>query len=213
VDKPVREFFEKRGILTKTTEISEFISFLEFEWINRSGFAHGHIRPEEQYSALTILGDLVSGPARSDAQRALRAFIHCRVTGFLEKRWRRVMARSGLLFSPHVPFLDMARNAQDKVSCNGLTEAPCTVGRYFASIRENVFDGYVNIGSFNCAPANSATAVINALSGQSDVPYAAIDADGTVITPGQLRQLETVAAQCLRRRQGRRSGPVPVTAQ
>ncbi|MCL5676321.1 MAG: hypothetical protein M1602_00245, partial [Firmicutes bacterium] len=57
-----------------------------------------------------------------------------------------------------------------------------------------------NVGAFNCTPANTATAVINATNKRSTVPYAAIEADGTVITPSRVRQLETVVAQCRGRR-------------
>jgi hypothetical protein len=61
--------------------------------------------------------------------------------------------------------------------------------------------GYVNIGAFNCVPANTASAVIHALSLRSDTPYGVIESDGDSITGGQLRQLETVAVQCRRRRE------------
>jgi hypothetical protein len=64
-----------------------------------------------------------------------------------------------------------------------------------------VFDGFVNIGVFNCAPANTASAVIQSLSLQRDTPYAIIEADGDPLTTSQLSQLETVAAQCRRRRE------------
>ena len=72
------------------------------------------------------------------------------------------------------------------------------------SLRNNDFDGYVNIGAFNCTPANTASALINARKGLASVPYASIEADGTTLTPGQIRQLETVAAQCLRNRSNHR---------
>ena len=58
------------------------------------------------------------------------------------------------------------------------------------------FDGCVSIGAFNCAPSNSASAVIHSLSLRSDPPYAITESDGDCITGGQLRQLETVAVQC-----------------
>lgn len=199
VDKPIREFFEKHGILAKTNDVSEFVSLLENEWMVRSGFTHNRIRPEEHYSVSHILSDLLKGPGRSASVRALRARVHCQVIEWLEKRWRRIMANSGLLFASHIPFRELAREGQDKISWNGYTEAPCTVGRYFTCLNVNAFDGYVNIGAFNCAPANTATAVISALGRRSIVPYAVIEADGTILTPSQIRQLETVAAQCLRK--------------
>jgi hypothetical protein len=148
-----------------------------------------------------MLGDLVRGPGRAQVLRALRACFHCGVIGWLEKRWRRIMAGSGLLFSSSRPFRELARQAQDKISWNGWTEAPCTLGRYFSCLERKAFDGYVNVGAFNCTPANTATAVINACSRKAGAPYAAVEADGTVITPDQVRQLETLAAQCLRARE------------
>jgi predicted nucleotide-binding protein (sugar kinase/HSP70/actin superfamily) len=198
VDKPIRDFFLRQRILAKTNDISEFLSLLEFEWMVRSGIAHGHLRPEQHFSVPVMLGDLVRGPGRAQVLRALRACFHCGVIGWLEKRWRRIMAGSGLLFSSSRPFRELARQAQDKISWNGWTEAPCTLGRYFSCLRDGAFAGYVNVGAFNCTPANTATAVISAI--RRDVPYAAVEADGARITPDQVRQLETVAAQCLRAR-------------
>jgi hypothetical protein len=87
-----------------------------------------------------------------------------------------------------------------RISVNGLTEAPFTIGRYAAMMRSGAFDGFVNIGVFNCAPANTASAVIHSLSLQTDIPYAIVEADGDPLTSSQLRQLETVAAQCRSRR-------------
>ncbi len=45
VDGPVKDFFEQRGILAKTTEWSEFMCFIETENIVRLGFAQGHLAP------------------------------------------------------------------------------------------------------------------------------------------------------------------------
>jgi predicted nucleotide-binding protein (sugar kinase/HSP70/actin superfamily) len=198
VDKPVRDFFEERGILAKTNDISEFIAFTEFETTVRSGFSHGRMRPEEDYSIRGLASDWVFGPGRKAAFLGLRGWLHCETIEWLEKRWRRAMALSGLLFAPYATFKHLIRRSHDKVSWNGWTEAPMTLARYFSCLEGDGYDGYVNIGAFNCAPANTATAVISALSRLSGVPYAAIEADGTAITPGQVRQLETVAAQCLR---------------
>ena len=109
------------------------------------------------------------------------------------------MARSGLLFSSHSRYRDVLETGGAVLSPNGWTEAPSTVGRYASSLALDPFDGYVNIGAFNCAPASTATACINAgLTG--DVPYALVEADGTELTPTQVLQLETVVEQCRRRR-------------
>jgi hypothetical protein len=118
----------------------------------------------------------------------------------VDQRWQRTAAESGLLVSPYVPFADVQREGHKHVSLNGYTEAPVTIGRYAVLLNLRAFDGYVNIGAFNCAPANTASAVIQSLSSSTDAPYAIIEADGGDLTASQFRQLETVAAQCVSRR-------------
>jgi predicted nucleotide-binding protein (sugar kinase/HSP70/actin superfamily) len=208
VDGPVRDFFEERGILTKTTEMSEFVCMIEAEDIVRLGFAHGHLAPGDQGSVPVLLSELLSDADRTVAKRALTGRVHIDFIEMLEQRWRRIAAESGLLFSPYVPFRDVEREGHKRISLNGYTEAPITVGRYAALRASGAFDGYVNIGAFNCGPANAASAVIHELSLTSDVPYAVIESDGDSITAGQLRQLEIVAVQCRRRRQASRERPV-----
>jgi predicted nucleotide-binding protein (sugar kinase/HSP70/actin superfamily) len=198
VDEPVRDFFEERGILAKTNDILEFLSLLEFEWIKRAGLSHGHTSPASHYSVPTILGDLMRPAVRDSSRVALRARLHCQVMEMLEKRWRDIMTKSGLLFTPRVPFRKLVQQGHDLVPCNSQTEATCTLGRYFTALDANSFNGYVNIGAFNCVPSNTASAIINVLSKHIDVPYAMVETDGTALTPSQIRQLETVAAQCLR---------------
>jgi hypothetical protein len=106
-----------------------------------------------------------------------------------------------------VPFGDIEREGHKRISVNGYTEAPMTIGRYASLLASPAFDGYVNIGAFNCAPSNTASAVIHALSVRTDIPYAVVESDGDCITTGQLRQLETVAVQCRRRREALHERP------
>ena len=207
VDGPVRDFFEERGILTKTTEMSEFICFLQAEDIVRLGFSHGHLAPGDQGSMSVLLSQLLSDEDRTVAKRALTARVHIEFIEMLEQRWRRIAAESGLLFSPYVPFGDVEREGHKRISLNGYTEAPITVGRYAALLASGAFDGYVNIGAFNCAPANAASAVIHELSLTTDIPYAVIESDGDSITAGQLRQLEIVAVQSRRKREASHESP------
>jgi predicted CoA-substrate-specific enzyme activase len=200
VDGPVKDFFEERGILTKTTEMSEFLCFTQAEDIVRLGFSQGYTAPVDQCSMPVLLSELISAGDRPAAMRALAARVRIGFIEMVDQRWRRIAAQAGLLFSPYVPFGDVEREGHKRISLNGYTEAPITVGRYAALLASGAFDGYVNIGAFNCAPANTASAVIHALSVRTDTPYAVIESDGDCITTGQLRQLETVAVQCRRRR-------------
>lgn len=102
----------------------------------------------------------------------------------------------GLIFSPDIHYRKLIQNGHQQVSINGWTEAPCTAGRYLTSLEEGAFDGFVNIGAFNCTPASNATAVTHDMAIKSGLPYAVIEADGACITASQVRQLESIAAQC-----------------
>jgi predicted nucleotide-binding protein (sugar kinase/HSP70/actin superfamily) len=201
VEEPVKNFFEERGILTKTTEMSEFICFMQAEDIVRLGFSQGYTAPVDQCSMPVLLSELFFAGDRNAAMRALTARARIGFIEMLDQRWRGIAAESGLLFSTYVPFSDVEREGHKRISMNGYTEAPITVGRYAAMLASGVFDGFVNIGAFNCAPANTASAVIHALSLGTDTPYAVVESDGDCVTAGQLRQLETVAVQCRRRRE------------
>jgi predicted CoA-substrate-specific enzyme activase len=200
VEEPVKNFFEERGILTKTTEMSEFICFMQAEDIVRLGFSQGYTAPVDQCSMPVLLSELFFAGDRNAAMRALSSRVRIGFVEMLDQRWRGIAAESGLLFSTYVPFSDVEREGHKRISMNGYTEAPITVGRYAALLGSDAFDGYVNIGAFNCAPANTASAVIHALSLRTDTPYAVVESDGDCLTAGQLRQLETVAVQCRRRR-------------
>ena len=190
VDAPVKDFFEQRGILTKTTEMSEFICFLQAEDIMRQGFSRGYLAPVDQGSLSVLLSELISADDRTVAKRAISARARIGFIEILEQRWRRIAAESGLLFSPYVPFSDVERRGHERISLNGFTEAPLTIGRYATLLASGAFDGYINIGAFNCAPSNSASAVIHVLSLRIDTPYAVIESDGDSI-----RRRSTAAAR------------------
>lgn len=211
VDRPVHDFFEERGILAKTADVGEFLCLYETEPIVRSGFARGHLTPAEQFAPGTLLAGMLRNPVRQPRIQATQARVHIAVLEFLDHRWRRVLGVSGLVFAPDFRYCGLARAGHDLVSINGWTEAPFTAGRYLTSLAEGVFDGYVNVGAFNCTPAATATAVTHRHAVRSGAPCTVIECDGTSITASQRRQLEAVAAQCWEaKRNGRRCEPAGV---
>jgi predicted CoA-substrate-specific enzyme activase len=196
VDKPVAAFFAENGILAKTGDVGEFLCFYETEPVVRRGFALGKTSPDEQFAATTLLRGLIRNPTTQPRFQALRARLHVLAIEQLDRHWRRILARSGLVFGPDLHYRQLLRAGHDQVSINGWTEAPCTAGRYLLSLDHGDFDGFVNIGAFNCIPACNATAASHYRAVTSSRPYAVIEADGAGITASQLRQLEAVAAQC-----------------
>ncbi len=67
--------------------------------------------------------------------RALIARVRIGLIEMLDQRWRQIAAESGLLFSPYVPFGDVEREGHKRISMNGYTEAPMTIGRYCHTTR------------------------------------------------------------------------------
>ncbi len=196
VDKPIRRFFEERGIVTKTGDVGEFLCFFETEPIVRRGFALGRKTPDEHFALSTLLSGLLNNPTSEPRFKAVHARVHVWAIEFLDHHWRSIMAPSGLVFAPDIHYRKMLCAGHQSVSLNGWTEAPCTAGRYLMSLDKKAYDGYVNIGAFNCIPASNATAVTHDAAMKSNQPYAVIEADGASITASQFRQLEAVAAQC-----------------
>ena len=117
----------------------------------------------------------------------------------LQKKFREMMRKSGLLFDTHIPFPHIMEQGHRYVSCNGFTETTITTGRYVCSVSDGLYDGYINLGSFNCQPAMNAQAIIRPLANAGTVPYVALDCEGPWISANQQRLLEAVAVQAKRR--------------
>jgi predicted nucleotide-binding protein (sugar kinase/HSP70/actin superfamily) len=116
------------------------------------------------------------------------------------KTLRRIIGKSGLLFDPYVDFLDLFEEGNKYVSSNSISETPLITGRFLYSIKDGIYDGLVNLGTFNCQPAMNSQAIIRPLANKCDIPYAAIDCEGPWISTNQSRLLETIAIQARRLR-------------
>jgi predicted nucleotide-binding protein (sugar kinase/HSP70/actin superfamily) len=108
------------------------------------------------------------------------------------------MSKSGLLFDQFIEFIDLFEEGNKYVSANSLNETPVITGRFLHSIKEGIYDGLINLGTFNCQPAMNSQAIIRPLANKSNVPYAAIDCEGPWISTNQRRLLETIAIQAKR---------------
>ena len=117
-----------------------------------------------------------------------------------------MLFRSGYLikrdmFDKHISFDKIAAAGHKYVSYNGFNETAVTTGRYIHAVRNNLFDGLINVGSFNCQPAMNSQAIIRPLANKNNMPYAAVDCEGPWLSANQVRLLEAVAIQAKRKRQ------------
>ncbi|MFX1278415.1 MAG: hypothetical protein ACFFA3_03310 [Promethearchaeota archaeon] len=195
---PVEEFFLEKGIIPKVVDIVETMSLILAESSIRYGFKKGYIKPKEQYNKRLYNAENLN---KNDQKEVTRANRNRSALNFLNsqcKTFRKQMKKSGLLFDPYIEFIDLFEKGSQYVSANSLSETPIITGRFLHSIEENVYDGLVNMGTFNCQPAMNSQAIIRPLANKSDIPYAAIDCEGPWISTNQQRLLETIAIQAKR---------------
>ncbi len=197
---PIEEFFLERGIITKVVDIVESMSLILAESTIRYGFKKGILTPKEQFSEQLLDSTDLDENDRKEALRAKRNKSALKFLNSQCKTFRKIMGKSGLLFDSFIDFIDLFEEGNKYVSSNSLSETPIITGRFLHSIEEGIYDGLINLGTFNCQPAMNSQAIIRPLANKCDIPYAAIDCEGPWISTNQLRLLETIAIQAKRER-------------
>jgi predicted nucleotide-binding protein (sugar kinase/HSP70/actin superfamily) len=195
---PVEDFFLERGIIAKVVDIVETMSMILAESTIRYGFKKGYLTPKEQFDEKLLD---TTNLDENDKKEVLRANRNRNALNFLNSQcrvFRKIVGKSGLLFDSFTDFIDLFEEGNKYVSSNSLSETPIIVGRFLHSIKEGIYDGLVNLGTFNCQPAMNSQAVIRPLANKSEIPYAAIDCEGPWISTNQRRLLETIAIQVKR---------------
>ena len=195
---PVEEFFLEKGIIPKVVDIVETMSLILAESSIRYGFKKGYIKPKEQYNSKLYTAENLNDIDQKEVTRANRNRSALNFLNSQCKTFRKQMTKSGLLFDSYIEFIDLFEKGSQYVSANSLSETPIITGRFLHSIEENVYDGLVNMGTFNCQPAMNSQAIIRPLANKSDISYAAIDCEGPWISTNQQRLLETIAIQAKR---------------
>ena len=195
---PIEDFFLEKCIIPKVVDIVESMSLILAESTIRYGFKKGFITPKEQFNKHLL--DFPDSD-ENDQREARRAKRNNNALQFLNSQCkiiRKLMGKSGLLFDPFIDFIDLFEEGNKFVSSNSLSETPVITGRFLHSIKEGIYDGLINLGTFNCQPAMNSQAIIRPLANKSDIPYAAIDCEGPWISTNQRRLLETIAIQAKR---------------
>ncbi len=199
VHYPVTDYFICEGVIPKINNISEGLLWLMSQRVMRYGLSKGFISPLEQFS-IPRLEKLSS--ETGDKMAALAKMSRLMMSAIEEniEEYRKIMEKSGLLYDTHVPFVEMIEKGHNHATYNGFTETPITTGRYLCAVEDDIFDGLINLGSFNCPPAMNSQATIRPIANKNDMPYAAIDCEGPWLSSNQKRLLETIATQAKRRR-------------
>ncbi len=197
---PLEDFFLEKGIIVKVVDIIETMSMILAESTIRFGFKKGYLTPKDQFNEKLLGVSELEGNEQKEFQRTRRNKSALNFLNSQCKIFRRIIGKSGLLFDPFIDFVALFEEGNKYVSSNSLSETPIITGRFLHSIKEGIYDGLVNLGTFNCQPAMNSQAIIRPLANKSDIPYAAIDCEGPWISTNQRRLLETIAIQAKRLR-------------
>ncbi|MHA1884858.1 MAG: hypothetical protein ACW96S_07395 [Promethearchaeota archaeon] len=196
----VEDFFLEKGIIVKVVDLVESLNLMLSENVLRYGSRKGIFSPKKQFEEAELDLSLVEEEYRKDAEKAKRSITKMEFLASQCGTFRKIMGKTGLLFDPHIEFVDLMDLGNRFVTANSFTETPLITGRYLHSINSGIYDGLINMGTFNCQPAMNSQAIIRPLANKSDIPYAAIDCEGPWISTNQRRLLETIAIQAKRLR-------------
>lgn len=97
------------------------------------------------------------------------------------------------LFDSYVEIDKLLEGGNKHASSNSMTEIPFIIDRFLHSIKDQIYDGLINLGTVNCQPAMNSQAIIRLLANKSEVPYAAVDCEGPWLSSNQIRLLEKIA--------------------
>ncbi len=199
VHHPVTRYFIDQGIIPKVVDLAESLQWINSESIMRYGFKKGIINPAQQLNMKPIIFDaLFKRKNKEEARNAFMRRVMMMISEIKKKQYRKIMDQSHLMFDPLTPFVRIASAGHKHVTYAAFTETSTTTGKYVCSVEDNVYDGLINLGSFNCQPAMNSRAVIRPLANTNDIPYAALDVEGPWITTNHQRLLETIAVQAKR---------------
>lgn len=193
VHYPVTDYFIAQGVLPKVVDSAEGACFLESEGALRYGVLKGRLDPCAQFARSRDQDS-------PEAVSARKSRLTIRRVEDLQRKFRSLLAPSGLLFDRHIPFLEVVEAGHGHVSVNSFSETTVTTGRFVRTVEQGYYDGIVNMSSFNCQPAINAQAVIRPIANKTALPYVALDCEGPWISTNQRRLLETVAVRAKRRK-------------
>ena len=197
---PVEDYFLEMGIIPKVVEYAELIELTLSSFIVRFGFKRGYTTPKEQFDESLIDYSNLTEKELREAERAKRSMSALKFFNSQCQFYRKIIGETDLLFDPQIDFEDILEKGNELASVSAVTETPMIIGRFINSLQSGVYDGLINLSTFNCQPAMNSQPIIRPLANKSNTPYAALDCEGPWITTNQRRLLETIAVQAKRAR-------------
>jgi predicted nucleotide-binding protein (sugar kinase/HSP70/actin superfamily) len=205
---PIIRYFEDNDIVVKCVDILEGVFYAYSCDIVKYSIESGTFASGKSYDPISGLVYYlnyfikrylkgIKKIKRTDKNRlkAANAILTIAYLEFMTKKYRKKMSVSGLLYDHYIPYEKLATEGDKYISNRALTESSIIVGRYLNTLNVNVFDGLINVGTFNCQPAMNSIAVLRSLSNEHNIPFISMDCDGGELSSNQIRLLETLSGQ------------------
>jgi predicted CoA-substrate-specific enzyme activase len=198
--KPVSDFLFEQGIIPKTTDMWEGLTFTESEPIMRFSLKRGVMLPKKQFRVLPLLLSILN--PMNDVKEVLEV-INSRslIMGinYIVNRFRTIAGKSGLLYDVHTPYHKIADAGHPYTSynawCGGTT---ISIGKYITAAKTKIYDGFINLSAFNCQPVINSQTIIRNIANSTNLPYLSLDVEGPWLSAHHKRLLEATAVQVKR---------------
>lgn len=201
----VSDYFIEQGIIPKVSDLTDIVLHPEAFRLKEYGHKTGRSKIKDQVKLLPlVLSYLDWKNDFEEIKSAYRSISVILAHEYLNRYFRRLTKKSGLVWDTFVPFTDIVTAGNEYYCENCDVESTESLGRYVLSnSEEGRYDGMVHMGSFSCMSSTIAQTAIWPLTKNYDVPFAYMDVESTEISIDQLKLLEAVAVRAKRLRQDR----------
>jgi predicted nucleotide-binding protein (sugar kinase/HSP70/actin superfamily) len=186
----VRDLYAGHGIIMKPVDMTDLLLYHTYYPVAETARVWG-MKPGG-----LALAKACSRMLRRDGKQYLQHWLAYQVERRIEEDYRKLFAKTGLLFAGANDAASLFEKASDHVSTGIYGEIIPTVGRGLEAEDEG-YDGIIVIGPFNCLPFRISEAILKPLSIRQGMPVLAYESDGYAVSPSVLRQVDVHIQQVL----------------
>jgi predicted nucleotide-binding protein (sugar kinase/HSP70/actin superfamily) len=193
----VHEKYARRGIILVPVGLNELVLYTLYSTM--ADDVRGWNLPPDSARAVALAFARFYQPKGRDY---LANWARYRWVKFLDRRYRELFGRTGLLPSGTHDIPRLYEQASPHLSTTIFGEAIPTVGKGVGAGEEG-YDGIIAIGPFNCLPFRVSEAILKPYGLKKGMPVLTYESDGFSVRPAFLRQVDVHVQQVLANRRAR----------
>ncbi|MHA1778461.1 MAG: acyl-CoA dehydratase activase, partial [Candidatus Heimdallarchaeaceae archaeon] len=192
----LKKIYAQEGIIVKSTELFEM--FYYSSWSNQYVIAQRWKKDHTKLS--TKLYALISSLWNHDAQLFTIEIFVPFIFRIMERRFRKKMAKTGLIFSPQIDIKSVFSHANRVISPLIIGEAITTVGKGLEVLDDSIYDALILTGPQYCLPFKISQAILKPIYLENRIPFLVFDADSSTLSPNMKRLINANIVQIKKRR-------------